>query len=514
MKLKKLLKKVKKRFFAKSPQDEKSKNSVSLYRYDRHTVETAVDRNPELSRLIETGEKTQPGFSRLFEDIYGALQKAHPTLLPKEAIEPEYQVNRDHLKDIMGSDNFDDLRQTTKLNKSLALTTAQELARNILAQSPEEASKRRELEYERKRLQDLIERAEEIEAGGASEETQERYAEAVERLAGEVEDLEEEISQMSTGSFHKSAAEEDIKEASEKVNGLVEMLGKFGYSQDELSRVSPDRMLRMLDSVYDHRQLKDMMEIIGRFRKVARELLSKATQRDHFTISGITMGDEIADMTDYEAMNALNPISKIDFMGRWSDAELEIHERDDEVPSGKGPMIICDDVSGTMQSGERDPYAKGLMMACLEIARKEHRDMHVIYYNDDVVKEVSIRKGRILPEELTEALTFCPGGGTNFERPLERTTHLIRTSALQRADVLFLTDGLAPISDEFAKWFAKERKRMDFKVVSVLIPDDLRGEQREQCEERLQSVSDYQLSVDDLTDKSAKAVIGKMFALT
>lgn len=509
MKLRGLIKKVKKKFFNKKPEEALSENSLSLFNYDRHVVEAAAERNPELSNLIKRGERDHKGFNRLFEDIYGALQKQHPTLLAEESIAKEYRANREHLKDIMDSEDYEELRQTTKLNKSLALATAQDLARKILEKSPEETKTRQALEREKERLAQLLEKAEELEAKGVSEETQERYADAIESSAADIERLEEEAAQLKTGYAQKTALKEDLEEAANRATGLVEILHKFGYSQEEIERVSPDRMLRMLDSVYDHKRLKDMMEIIGRFRKLARELLSKATQKDNFTISGIGFGDEIADMTDHEAISAMHPVLQKDFLRRWSDGELEVNIRDDEVPSGKGPMIICDDVSGTMQ-GERDSYAKGLIMACLELARKEHRDMHIIYYSGEIQKEVSIRKGRIRPEELTEALVFFTGGGTNFERPLARTADLIRSSQLKKADVLFLTDGIAPISEEFAQKFAKERRRLEFKVVSVLIGDDLHGEQKERSVETLRSVSDYHLDAKDLTTKNAKDVIGSM----
>ncbi|MDO8507283.1 MAG: hypothetical protein Q7S53_01820 [bacterium] len=508
-KLRGLIKKVKKKFFNKKPEETLSENSLSLFNYDRHVVETAVESNPELSKLIERGEKDLKGFNRLFEDIYGALQKQHPTILAEESIAKEYRANREHLKDIMDSEDYDDLRQTTKLNKSLALATAQDLARKILENSPDETEKRRELEKEKDRLEQLIERAEGLEGEGASEDHLELYAEAIEKAAADIEKLEEEAAQITSNYAQREALKEDLEETAEKATGLVEMLHSFGYSQEELERVSPDRMLRMLDSVYDHRQLKDMMEIIGRFRKLARDLLSKATQKDHFTISGVGFGDDIADMTDYEAISAMHPALQKDFLSRWSDGELEVYVRDDDIPSGKGPMIICDDISGTMK-GTRDSYAKGLIMACLEIARKEHRDMHIIYYESSIKKEVSIRKGKIRPEELIEALVYFTGGGTNFERPLARTAELVRSSQMKKADVLFLTDGIAPISDEFAQQFAKERKRLEFKVVSVLIGDDLRGEQKEESVRTLKSVSDYHLDAKDLTTKNAKEVIGSM----
>jgi uncharacterized protein with von Willebrand factor type A (vWA) domain len=70
---------------------------------------------------------------------------------------------------------------------------------------------------------------------------------------------------------------------------------------------------------------------------------------------------------------------------------------------------------------------------------------------------------------VVEMAEYFPGGGTDFERPIDAGVELLADKKLKRGDIVIITDGECQVS---AEWLArlKERKReLDFKIFGVLV---------------------------------------------
>lgn len=505
--LRDLVSRVKEKFFTRRKK-ELSENSVPLFHFDRMTVDNEIRSNKELSRLVEQGEQDYPGFLSLVQDYFGALYKENPVLLPEESIAEEYRANRKHVQDLMDSDDYQQLRKNTKLNQSLAMAAARDLAQQVLEDATDESERRQEVREHQQELRELLEEAEQAELQGADEGTLEDLADEIEQAESRLESaLASAKSQANLAGRQTRTVEQATARLAEQINDLMEMLRNFGYSKEQLERISTDTMLEMLREVMHHHNLKRMAELIGRFRQIARRLLAKSKQRDHFTISGVTLGDNLADMLPREAISALHPGLRPDFLRRWLEGNLEVWEREEEIEAGKGPLVVCVDVSGSMDGG-KDAYAKSILMAYLEIAKKEHRDLWIIFYDHFLQKEYFLPRGRVSPKELIEILTFFTGGTTDFMAPLDRARVII-TKNMKKADLLFVTDGQAQVDNDFITKFNQERKRLGFKVISAFVEDKERAN-RQAAIELLSSFSDAVFDVHDLTDENAERIIGEV----
>lgn len=496
---------IKNKFFA--PKKGLSENSVSLLKFDKLAVQNEVAKNKDLSKIIENGEKTNTGFMRLFEDLFGSLYKQAPSLLDEQSISEEFRGNREHIKKLMESSDYEKLRESTALNRSLSVVSAQKLAKSILEANPEDSRNRKALKEEAEYLQELINQAEE----SASPQNEAYLVSKIEESEKKIELLRSSLINNQTVSTQ--TVRNGLKELAESVEQFTTSLRGFGFSDEQIERISPDRTLKLLDSLVNNFKVKELVKLIGRFRKIANRLLKKSVQKENFTISGITMGDEISEATENELANFSHARLRYDSLRRWQDGELELYEREDTITSGKGPVVAVIDTSGSME-GEKEAYAKALTMSYLEVARKQKRDMYIIYFNDYVQKEYFLKKGRTTPENIIEILSFCSGGNTNFEKPLNRAKKIITTnSCFLNADILFVTDGIAYVSEGFIKSFMKARKKYGFKVVSVFIPDKryMSKTEIQNAQELLSSLSDSQITLEKLTEKNAEEIIKKLF---
>jgi uncharacterized protein with von Willebrand factor type A (vWA) domain len=486
------------------------KNSVRLSKYDHHVVDMAIRDNPDLRQLIERNATDHQGFMELFEDFFGALYKNSPQLVPDSEILPEHRINREYVSEAMGSESYGKVRGSTRLNRALSLVTAQQFAQEIKRTTQEESRPNDELQKKREQMGSLLQEADQTDGDNPSEAEGQRMAQRLEQLDREIDGLEGQIERQQGKPSERTIRniQDKVEKAGEQLSDLTDMLHNLGFSDEQLDRMTPDRMLKVLRAFVDKARLKRMAELIGRFRRIVRRMLARSSHREKFTVSGITMGDELADITDYEAVAASHSGLKPAFRNRWLAQELEIYDRDDMVTTGKGPIVIAVDVSGSMR-GEKEAWSKALMMSLVEIAHKEHRDMHIIYFDQALQAEYKLKRGRVRPDEVAEILDFFTGGNTDYMAPLGRARDIIVSSELARADILFVTDGLARVTPEFVKKFARDRKHHSFRVISVCvnIRDSWGYDSGDGSTTLLHELSDYVVPISDLSDNNAEAII-------
>ena len=64
---------------------------------------------------------------------------------------------------------------------------------------------------------------------------------------------------------------------------------------------------------------------------------------------------------------------------------------------------------------------------------------------------------------------YFPGGGTDFEKPLDAALECIRESRFKRGDIVFITDGESRVHDDWAEHFRTEKEALGFSLFSILI---------------------------------------------
>src|SRR5207245_1475211 len=75
-------------------------------------------------------------------------------------------------------------------------------------------------------------------------------------------------------------------------------------------------------------------------------------------------------------------------------------------------------------------------------------------------------------EKLLDVATYFLGGGTDFVKPLSHVLEAIETGHHTGNDLLFVTDGLCPIPEEFVRRFREAKARYDLRMTYVLIGEE------------------------------------------
>ncbi|MFZ0889392.1 MAG: VWA domain-containing protein, partial [Candidatus Binataceae bacterium] len=187
----------------------------------------------------------------------------------------------------------------------------------------------------------------------------------------------------------------------------------------------------------------------------------------------IERGADIGRLIPAELLALHHPALARDFRRRLLEGTvLQYRLRDDEQ-KGRGPMVVCVDVSSSME-GQKELWAKAVSLTLADIARRQRRLVRAVMFSsgDKSLKVLDLNhKRRYQPElaKVMEMAEYFPGGGTDFEQPLDAAIELIEDKQLKRADIVIITDGESQVGPEFLARLRESKDRLEFKIFAVLI---------------------------------------------
>ena len=136
--------------------------------FDLQSFQEIVENNPSIAKIYTEGSENYPQFEELHQDVYDALFKYNPELLPTDIVEYEYLLNHKVMGSVLESPKYKELRALTKLDVVHSTIGAEVLGnevKNTIEQYREEAEQQ---------LQEAIDAAEQLKAAQeAAEESSE-----------------------------------------------------------------------------------------------------------------------------------------------------------------------------------------------------------------------------------------------------------------------------------------------------------------------------------------------------
>lgn len=421
--------------------------------YDADLYGDVISDSAVLQDTVARGSELLATFDHLLQDIFVSLFKLEPELLPIEEVAEKVEFNRSMMEAFYTSEEFERLRTMTQLDP-----LASALGTQVLGE---------------KALQQLFHQ----------------------------DDTPED-----TGNGLADIAANACQETVDEVMDLLGQARSWGLEPGDLNlRVGFQSKRRALERLRSSPSLQQLSQLIGRFKLLAREVFRKKGSDGSTTISSVTTGGNLEQVLPSEKMMLGNSTTKLDFLRRYHQKEL-LQYKSKNQPSGKGPMVVCCDVSGSM-SGKPEEWSKAVLLALAEVAQKQKRDFACILFNGDVVGTWIIPKGTWDPVAIIDIAEVAPNGGTNFMLPLSCALDIISESKFRRADVVFITDGDCGVDESFTNTFNKAKEHKGFMVFTVLISKSSKAAAVvEKFSDEVITIS----SLAQLDDGSAAAIFSKV----
>lgn len=460
--------------------------------YDRRVWAHLRAESPSLREVEEKGSTLLPHFGSLLQDIFCLMFKYNINYRQSAEVLPSALLNQQFLQAIHHGAQYEYLREQTLLNEAHAGLSTLILGERLLGLVREEKFlNRRDMRdlWDIQKQEEIVhqkmeeyEAAEEISEDDLSENGKKSLAKAKERMGGEVqgaeallrhktqqlkEDLQRYEAQLKTRLQAEAIkVAQDLEDASEEAQTWGDTIGTG-------ARTPPGQKLELGRRLAGNDKLKKLARMVGRMKLHALALRKKVFERSSEELLEVEQGDALHRLLPHEMLSLHHPLLRKDFYRRFLDQELIQYSLRGVEQKGKGPMIVCLDGSSSM-SGEKEIWSKAVTLTLLEIARKQRRLFRSICFSSaDTPLQVLDMNPRDRYEVETKTIMdlaeYFPGGGTDFQKPLDAALDCLGQSRFKRGDIVFITDGECQVDPQWAENFRAQKEKLGFSLFSILI---------------------------------------------
>ncbi|MGC1341593.1 MAG: VWA domain-containing protein [Candidatus Binataceae bacterium] len=474
--------------------------------YDRRAWSEILSGTPAFKDLTEAGGALVPHFDALLADFFLALFKFNLVWRNAGAVRRAAALNRTILDEILPSPAFEALKNRTQLEEDKAAIAAIVLGERALEMiRSERFLNRREmvdlwdLEHQE---QDLAARADALktihemtekpepapdpEAAGddpkASDDAKKKIAAMLETAARAAQVSEARLNQKSrqVESDLKNSDRTELRRMQLRAGELAAEIDRAAEDSHDFSRefgqggrMNAGERLELGRHLAKSRKLGELARMVGRMKQDARAIRHKTLERGVAEAYDIERGADLGRMIPSELVAMHHPILAIDFRRRLLESDLLQYRLRDDEQKGKGPMIVCIDVSSSMQ-GDKELWAKAVGLTLMDIARRGRRLFRAVMFSsgDTSLRVLDLNRERRYQPELAKVIEmaeYFPGGGTDFQQPLDAAVALLEERKLKRGDIVIITDGESQVAPEWLAHLKERKEALQFSIFGVLV---------------------------------------------
>jgi len=246
----------------------------------------------------------------------------------------------------------------------------------------------------------------------------------------------------------RQAFRKGLQQAQDENDEITALMRTWGVEKGELIKMEPLARIHLAEKLRSAGKLKNMSQVMGRFRNVLNAAL--ATVPSHGQ-------DEIVDIGYSGNLNRILPaeLSKLEefedlFIKDLVEKNLLSYNLRGTENMGKGPIMVAMDVSPSMNYGGREAWAKAFTLTMMHYAQLQRRSCAWAAFETEVVDSEFYPKGVGL--NIMEKLRIAElgtSGGTDFYNAMKKIMEMhAKEPDLKPADVLFVTDGEYEFDEE------------------------------------------------------------------
>lgn len=462
------------------------RNSVVSTAMEFDIYSNIFEKSPRLRVELQEYSELLRGVDALSEDMYLMLFKFKPQIVESSELEPKYRLNKMIISEMNENYEINSLKKRCSLKYLNSIIATEILLREAVLSIEERMEKSFNLKADFKSLNKALDSYEESPSH---------------KLETEIDQLSEKIySELVESNFFYSVLSKGYREFIAVFNAIKD----WGLDDGKLTTSSYDEKIMVSGKLRKLKKVRDISEMTGRFRASASSLQRKKTKEDGMEICGVYIGNEIHRVLPSEKILLANKKTKRGFLKKYTQKELLSYKYRNNRSKSKGPIVCCIDTSSSME-GDLEVWSKSIAMTLMDIAFKQKRDFVAILFSYKVGQVIEFNKNRIDPKKIYDLATAFFGSGTNFVEPLNESVRLISTAKYKYSDIVFITDGEAPLDDEFIAEFNEIKEKKQFRMITVNVSDKI--------EPALDQINDIQILLKELTDEAVEDTNETIFSI-
>ena len=475
--------------------------------YDKMQFEHLLEMAPKLQALEAQGENVFPGYVNLMGDQWSSLFKANPAINTEAG--GKAAAHRPLVQKMMNTEEYGKLRDQTVLDdfaSAIGTISMGETVIKYIEETQKNNEQLKELAKQQRKLQNDLQNSQKniLKREMQGKKPTKQQEQKTQALEDQMQQLQAQMAQQLADGMDMgqmlSQVTQDAQQAKDGIQDLVST-SQPGSGEAEMQKIPLRQQLELAQLLKQNPKIKRVAEWAGRFKAIARKK-QKSKHVASVERDGIVQGANPELLLPMELAMLSNPITKLDFYRRFTEKQTLQYSPEGKDSAGKGPIILCLDQSGSMD-GEKE-QAAGFSLAIAMIARRQRRDFAYIPFSSSVGKTMIFHRGKMPVTDMVRIATEFMHGGTDFERPLDAALEIIKKkSQFKNADIVFVTDGSANVSDEFMQEYNQVKKKLKFQCMGCVL-----GGGSQQSE--LEKFTDEWFVADDLVKAAEESAIFKI----
>jgi len=486
----------------KSPNpNDLSPFTIDSDRYDRQDHQRLLEEMKEYRAMRDKLADSKAGDLAypVTQDLYLSLWKVDPDLLDENKVRPQNLVNRKVMQEAVDLPDYRELRMWTQgddIGAALAFNTiepdietlydklegeqklAQEL-QELMAQMAQAQQEQRDLE---EMFKDWTENNPEDSEPQDYQEKAKQLQERMEALQQQMQEKGQELKDALNGAGPeiRGAMKQAMKQANEDMEAQENMAQAWGLEPGQLHRLPANERMELARKL-NSPKFKKIAELFGPMKRLAFTENRRKVNYTPEEVYDVEQGNNLRRVLPSELGQLMHPLRRMKFFKQYMDRNLLQYKMRGYEKVAKGGIVFCHDGSGSM-SGEPEIWTKALGLCLLHIARKQKREFYAIQFGsphqiriDDFRDSQNIDADKVL-----DFAEFFFGGGTDFRTPLTHALTILQEQherfGAVKADIVFATDGMCSVDDQWLTEFKKEQDRLGFQVWGVNIGGSARDE--------------------------------------
>lgn len=259
-----------------------------------------------------------------------------------------------------------------------------------------------------------------------------------------------------------------VRSAKDKAEDTALTLTAWGQGESDGSPEQMKLNKEITQRVRQSETLKEVTKFLGRFK----EITAKARKNSYAYGRGekytLELGNDIQRVITSEFTSLAVPETIPLFLRKYQSKSLQQYKRREPIYKGCGDIIMCLDESSSTEL--EAPWGKAVAIALLDVAMAGGRKFALIHFSSkgNYKTDVFIPGEYDVADVFTAAETFL-GGNTDFETPMTEAYRLIENEGFENADIVFTTDGVCSLPEEFQNNLKKWQQAYKFLITGVLL---------------------------------------------
>ncbi|MGI9252537.1 MAG: vWA domain-containing protein, partial [Thermomicrobiales bacterium] len=428
----------------------RSQQVIDFSRLNATQFRRIVEDWPLYHQLAEEGTNRIPFFRDLMSDIYFALYLHRPNWRERDEMQADHRMNHDLLEQARRLPLWQQQRTRSVARENHSRIGLTILARAMLdaiePDDTEQAETAREQQQQRQQTADDLAQAlddlqqmlgdgdpdgdpgkaaptlpvgdgDTPDPANPDDDAANAAADALEAMAM---DLENDPAESSADPDRaRRAMRHGLQDAAQQLAHLDDVLARWGVEPGEFDAMPAVDAMDAFERLRELPNLRAFADELGRHREDMKLARRQVNSPEPEEMVDVAPGRTIGYLLPSEWLLMSDPEFETIFWIRYMQDALQTWQYAGRSRASRGPFVLLLDVSGSTE-GPRQIWGKAFALATLEMARHDHRDVGIVFFDAVVRPEgvFSFPGGRATLNDKLRLAEYWTGGGTDFMQPL------------------------------------------------------------------------------------------------